>query len=156
MRNLLTLALGLLLCMTNADAQILRIGERIPAIDVDSSAGSDLKLVDKEYTCLIFMHSKSNPSIEAIQQFTELSTPLRQKLGIVLLTPEQDGFEEEMLRKITTNDTIVAFDNDSRTFRNFRVSYIPFAVIYSTQTRKIVWFGSLAQLDESEIHSIIE
>lgn len=156
MRNLITLALGLLLWMASAEAQILRIGERVPTINVDSSAGSDLKLVDKEYTCLIFMHSKSNPSIEAIRQFTAFTTPLRQRLGIVLLTPEQDGFEEEMLRNITTNDTIIAFDNEGQTFSNFRVSYVPFAVIYSTRTRRVAWFGSLSQLDESNIHTIIE
>lgn len=156
MRNLLKIIIATLLCTASVTAQDLRIGERIPAIDVDSSAGDDLKLVDEEYTCLIFMHSKSEPAVEAIRQFSELILPYRNKIGIVLLTPEQDGFEEDMLQSLTSNDTLLAFDNDGRTFRNFGVSYIPFSVIYKTRARKTLWFGSLSQLGVKELSIIIK
>ncbi len=156
MRKILTILISTLVLLSGATAQELRIGRRIPPIDVDSSAGSDLKLVEKEFTCLIFMHSESEPSIEAIRKFSTMTLDLREKLDIVLLTMEQDGFEQEMLNSFTTANTIVAFDNDGRTFRNFDVSYIPFAVVYHSRSRRALWFGSLAQLQNKEIRMIIK
>jgi hypothetical protein len=156
MRNLITLALGLLLWMASAEAQILRIGERVPTIDVDSSAGSELKLVEAKYTCLIFMHSESEPSIEAIRHFSSNIYNEEMDLDVVLLTPEQDGFEEDMLRSITTNKTIVAFDNEGRTFANFNIEHIPFAVVYNTASRRALWFGPLARLTAERLASTLK
>ena len=155
MKRLLTIILCALAYTTSSEGQMLRIGERIPTIDVDSSVGSDLKLIDKEFTCLIFMHSKSEPSIVAIRSFSEMATAYNSVIDIVLLTLEQDGFEEDMLRSLTTNNTIIAFDNDSHTFTNFGVSYVPFCTIFHTSSRKLQWFGSLSQLRESELNSIL-
>ena len=102
------------------------------------------------------MHSESEPSIEAIRHFSTNIYNEEMDLDVVLLTPEQDGFEEDMLRSLTTNNTIIAFDNDSRTFTNFGVSYVPFCTIFHTDSRKLQWFGSLTQLKESELNSIIK
>ena len=77
-------------------------------------------------------------------------------IDVVLLTPEQDGFEEEMLRSITTNKTIIAFDNEGHTFANFGVEHIPFAVVYNSDSRKAVWFGPLVRLTEDKLTSILK
>ena len=156
MRRVITIILCIAAYTASVNAQILRIGERIPTIDVDSSVGADLRLIEKEFTCLVFMHSKSEPSMVAIRQFSEMSRAYNSKIDIVLLTLEQDGFEEDMLRSLTTNNTIIAFDNESRTFTNFGVSYVPFCTIFHTDSRKLQWFGSLTQLKESELNSIIK
>ena len=146
----------MLLFAVSLNAQTLRIGDRIPAIDVDSSAGSELKLIDAEFTCLIFMHSASEPATTAIRNFSTNILTEEMNIDVVLLTPEQDGFEEEMLRSITTNSTIVAFDNEGRTFANFGVEHVPFAVVYNTNSRRALWFGPLARLIESELALILK
>lgn len=140
----------------SSEAQPLRLGGRLPDIDVDSSAGSELKMIDKAYACIIFMHSESLPTLEAIKHFTQLSEPWREDLAVVLLTPEQDGFEQEVLSGFATNDTIMAFDNDFKTFESFNVQHIPFGVIYETRSRRVQWFGSLIQLDNSELKRVIK
>ena len=156
MKKLLCITLAMLLFAVSLNAQTLRIGDRIPAIDVDSSAGSELKLIDAEFTCLIFMHSASEPATTAIRNFSTNILTEEMNLDVVLLTPEQDGFEEEMLRSITTNPTIVAFDNEGRTFANFGVEHVPFAVVYNTNSRRALWFGPLARLTESELALILK
>ncbi len=140
----------------SSEAQPLRLGGRLPDIDVDSSAGSELKMIDKAYACIIFMHSESQPTLEAIKHFTQLSEPWREDLAVVLLTPEQDGFEQEVLSGFATNDTIMAFDNGFKTFESFNVQHIPFGVIYETRSRRVQWFGSLIQLDNSELKRVIK
>ena len=156
MKKLLCITLAMLLFAVSLNAQTLRIGDRIPTIDVDSSAGSELKLIDAEFTCLIFMHSASEPATTAIRNFSTNILTEEMNLDVVLLTPEQDGFEEEMLRSITTNSTIVAFDNEGRTFANFGVEHVPFAVVYNTNSRRALWFGPLARLIESELALILK
>ena len=156
MRHLLLTILAVVVAIFTVEAQSLRLGERLPSIDVDSSVGSELKLIDKAYACIIFMHSESQPTLEAIKAFTELTTPWREKLAVVLITPEQDGFEQEVLSSFTTNDTIVAFDNNFSTFQSFKVQHIPFGVIYETRSRRVQWFGSLTQLGDKELKTIIK
>ena len=156
MKKLLCITLSMMLCVCSLSAQTLRIGDRIPTIDVDSSAGSELKLVEAKYTCLIFMHSESEPSTQAIRHFSTNIHNEEMDLDVVLLTPEQDGFEEEMLRSITTNKTIVAFDNNGRTFANFNIEHVPFTVVYNTDSRKAVWFGPLARLTAEILVSILK
>lgn len=156
MRGLL-LTIAAVVAMTFAcSAQRLRIGEKLPSIDVDSSVGSDLKQIEKEYACIIFMHSESEPSIEAIKSFTTLSTAYNERLAMVLITPEQDGYEQEVLSSFTTIDTIVAFDNNYRTFESFKVRHLPFAVLYETRSRRVQWFGSLTQLSEEQLEKILK
>lgn len=142
--------------VATTEAQHLRLGERIPTIDVDSSVGSDLKLVEQKYTCIVFMHSESTPSINAIREFSVIASKHSERVALVLITSEQDGFEQELLSSFTTNETIVAFDNNFRTFKNFGVRHIPFAVIYETRNKKTQWFGSLSQLDEASFRNIIK
>jgi hypothetical protein len=156
MKRLILAIIAIVATAISTQAQPLRIGERLPTIDVDSSVGSELKLIEEEYTCIIFMHSASKPTLKAIKSFSDNATAWRNELAVVLITPEQDGFEQEVLNSFTTNDTIVAFDNNYHTFESFDVQYIPFGVIYNTRTRRVLWFGSLPQLSVAELQEIIE
>ncbi|MBR5133240.1 MAG: hypothetical protein IKV29_03960 [Alistipes sp.] len=156
MKKIVLTILAIVATIIVSEAQPLRLGGRLPDIDVDSSAGSELKLIDKAYACIIFMHSESQPTLEAIKNFTKLSGPWRETLAVILLTPEQDGFEQEVLLSFTTNDTIMAFDNNFSTFESFNVEHIPFGVIYETCTRRVQWFGSLSQLSTEDIQKIIK
>jgi len=155
MKQLLLIILAIAMSASVAEAQHLKLGERLPSIDVDSSVGSDLKLVDRAYTCIVFMHSESKPSVDAIREFSKMTLSLRGHLAVVLITPEQDGFEQEVLNSFTSSDTILAFDNDYRTFENFNVSHIPFAVIYDTKSRRVKWFGSLMQLSSEQLYDML-
>lgn len=155
MKQLLLLILAFAMSVSVVGAQHLKLDERLPSIDVDSTVGSDLKLVDRAYTCIIFMHSESRPSVDAIREFSNMALSLRGHLAVVLITPEQDGFEQEVLNSFTSEDTILAFDNDYRTFKNFGVSHIPFAVVYETKSRRVKWFGSLMQLSAEQLYDLL-
>ena len=156
MKNILLILVALGVMISPIGAQTLRIGERLPHIDVDSSAGPELKLINKEFACMIFMHSGNQLSLDAIRAFTEYASPLSNRLAVVLVTPEQDCFGQEMLNSIATSETIVAFDNDRHTFDSFRVEHIPFGVIYTTRTRRVEWFGSLSQMNSKQLNNIVK
>ena len=154
MRRLITLILTIVAYCGVAEAQSLRLQERLPDVDVDSTEGSKLKSITKEYTCLVFMHSKSQPSIETIREFMEASADRLEYMAVVLITPEDD-MDQEQLNSIMATDAVVAFDNNNHTFESFEVHHVPFAVIYQTSSRIVKWFGALSQLDGSVLHGII-
>ncbi|MBQ5738383.1 MAG: hypothetical protein IIV55_04980 [Alistipes sp.] len=134
---ILTLALSCGLCQ----AQSLKFGDELPRLDVNSSV--NLRKIDKQYTCLVFMHSKSDLSLEAISEFRSASRDFVDSMAIVFITPE-----DSLDRRILEDADIVAFDNNGRTFANFGVRFVPFAVVYKTRGRVVMWFGPLAQLDQ--------
>jgi hypothetical protein len=89
------------------------------------------------------MHSKSDLSLEAISEFRSASRDFVDGMAIVFITPE-----DSLDRRILEDADIVAFDNNGRTFANFGVRFVPFAVVYKTRSRVVMWFGPLAQLDQ--------
>lgn len=141
------------LCLS-ASAQNIRLGEKIPEISVTSDYGDDLQLIDKEYTCLIFMHSQCEPCINALPSLHSTTAPYSDALAVVLLTNESSDKRDELTTKFGSYVTTIAFDNSSHTYRAFGINFVPFAVIYNTKSHRIEWFGSIQQLDSKQISNL--
>lgn len=154
MKNILTIILALACLATKVEAQSLYIGERIPVIDVDSGAGDNLKLVDQRLSCLIFMHTESQIAIEAIHNFMKLAAPYSDDMCVILLTTEQKAFDMPTLGYFAPNSTYIAFDNNGHTFKNFGIKHIPYAVVYTSRSRRAQWFGTLQQLDSKTLERL--
>jgi thiol-disulfide isomerase/thioredoxin len=141
------------LCYT-ASAQNIRLGEKIPEINVESVLGSELRLIDKDYTCLIFMHSQCEPCVTALPKLYQLTSQYDDKIALVLLTSEAKEREVELLAKFGSYVSAIAFDNNRHTYRSFGINFVPFAVIYNTNSRRIEWFGSTQQIDATVVNDV--
>lgn len=154
MRYILSIVAAMVVLCTSATAQNIRLGEKIPDVSVESTLGSDLKLVEQEYTCLIFMHSKCEPCETVIPHLHSVASPLTTSLAIVLLTHESKDVEAEIMNKYGHYATAVAFDRNRHTHKSFGINFVPFGVIYHTKSRRIKWFGPLQQLTTKELSMI--
>ena len=155
MRTLLTIFTAMLLWVGSADAQNIRLGEKIPDIHVISDMGEKLELLDTECVCLLFVYAESQPSVNAVTTFRSTAEALCDDISFVLLfgrEPSPLSLERFQL----TENTIIAIDNDKRTFHNFGIDYVPFVVIYEKHRNRALWFGSTQQLDQEIIEQIIE
>lgn len=155
MRVALLTLLSLILFLTTSQAQHIRLGHRIPEIDVESRFGEELKLIKHDYVCLIFVHSESQPCIDALTKFKSTGDHLSERLAIVLITAENNYKENSILAGFTDETISIAYDDEYRTFCNFDVEYVPFAVIYDSKRRRTQWSGSLIQLEQEVLDSII-
>ena len=142
--------------ITRAEAQTLCLGERIPDVYLLSTIGTDVQSITSDYVCLVFAHSESEPSIEAIDIFADVAAIFSNELSVVLITPEVREAEHDELDIYVNNQISVAFDDGFRTFDGFGVKYIPFGVIYERRSRNIVWFGSIGQLDTAALVEIVK
>lgn len=155
MRAALLTLLSLVLFLTASQAQQIRLGHRIPDIKAVSGHGDNLKFNDKEYVCLVFAHSDSQPCIDALEHLHSISSYLGERMATLLISSE--GIEErETWRGLINNNIYLAFDNEFRTFRAFGVDFVPFAVVYETKRHRALWFGSLLQLQREVLDDIIK
>lgn len=156
MRHLLLTICALLTISSLCSAQNIRLGERLPDINVTSELGMQLDLITQKYVCLVFVHSESLPCITALEEFQGLCATYGDRMATVLITAEQRSDEQEVMSRFVNKNTSLVFDDNRRTFNAFGINYVPFGVIYETKRRKAVWFGSLRQLHAKELESILK
>ena len=145
---------AMVVACTSASAQNIRLGDKIPDISVESVVGTELKLIEQEYTCLIFMHSKCEPCFKAIPDFYNVASTIADRLAIVLITHETREAESDIAKNFEGCYNTIAFDNKSNTHKAFGINFVPFGVIYKTKNRRIEWFGSLQQLNVNDLNNI--
>ncbi len=138
-----------------AAAQNICLGERIPDIQLASSIGRSVDDISTDYVCLVFFHSESAPCIEAVDSFIGQAGRYADVMSVVLITGEPREQKEAALKGYAKGGVSVAFDRDGRTFENFGIRYVPFCVIFDTKRRKAQWIGSIPQLDQTKLKSVI-
>lgn len=156
MRRLISIALAVLFTASAAVAQNIRLGERIPTIDIDATMGTHLDHIETDYVCLVFVHSSSLPCIEALDKFAAIADSVKQQMSVVLITPEDPSGEKELLARFVDDNTSVAFDRDYKTFNAFGINFAPFGVIYEKRRSRAEWFGSIQQLDAETLRQITQ
>lgn len=154
MKSIITIMATLLLLCSGVSAQNIRLGEKIPDISVESVLGEELRLIEQEYTCLIFMHSKCEPCIKALPEFHKIAAPLADNMAVVLLTNESRDMEQHLQQAFGAYVTSIAFDRNKHTYRAFGINFVPFGVIYHTKSHRIEWFGSIQQLGDNQLNTI--
>ncbi|MDE6140784.1 MAG: hypothetical protein K2F95_07535 [Alistipes sp.] len=155
MKRKLWLTTMTLLLSLSAAAQNICLGERIPDIQVASTIGKPLDNISTDYVCLVFFHSESAPCVEAVNSLVGQISRYANAMSVVLLTRELREQKERTLSPYAKDNVTVAFDRYGRTFDNFGIRYVPFCVIYDGKRRKAQWIGSIQQLDQSRLKSII-
>lgn len=154
MRRIYIILVAIIALCSSVSAQNIRLGEKIPEISVESIHGEDLRNIEHEHTCIVFMHSQCQPCIAALPLFYQAAAPYGDRLAIVLLTNEPKEMEEVLAEKFGSFVTSIAFDKGAHTYRSFGINFVPFAVIYNTKSRRIEWFGSMQQLDDNVLNNI--
>lgn len=151
MRHFFAILTTVLLSTLSADAQSLRLRERMPDVNVMSEYGSKLEYVERDMVCLIFVNSYCIPCIEAVQK---IDRTLLDKMNIILLTTESKEYHAEIVERIGAEDLAIAYDIDSKTHKAFGINYIPFAVVYSAKRKIVEWFGPVEQLGNDILERI--
>lgn len=154
MRYILSIIALLVALSSSASAQNIRLSEKIPDISVESVVGTELKLIEQEYTCLVFMHSKCEPCFKAIPNLHQAATPLSDRIAVVLITHETREAEATIAENFKGYYQTIVFDDNRQTHKAFGINFVPFCVIYNTKSRRIEWFGSLQQLNTTELNKI--
>jgi hypothetical protein len=143
-----------LLPLTKTSAQNIRLGQPIPDMHTTLTDDQMEALGDKEFTCIIFVHSESTPCIDALSRFDTTAEALNNHSTLLILSNEEAWIEEILRKQIGFKEYTLAFDKDNRTFKAFGIRYVPFAVIYRTKNSRIEWFGPLHQLNATTLTKI--
>ena len=154
MRHLIAILAIVMASTIGAQAQSMRLGESVPTISVSPSIDETLELYNRNYTCLIFAHSQSEPCIDALREFQATAEQIKRTCAIVIITSEAEIEEDAIVERLGIDDYILAFDNDNRTFKNFGISYVPFAVVYRNKNSRIEWFGPIHHLESKTIKNL--
>lgn len=132
-----------------AHAQSIRLGEPVPSLSLQSSIDEPLALYNRDYVCLIFAHSESEPCVDAIRDFAPTAEDISKQCAIVVITTESELDKDSIVERLGVEDYILAFDSQGRTFKAFGIHYVPFAVVYRTKNSRIEWFGPMHHIETS-------
>lgn len=132
-----------------AHAQSIRLGEPVPSLSLQSSIDETLALYNRDYVCLIFAHSESEPCVDAIRDFAPTAEDISKQCAIVVITTESELDKDSIVERLGVEDYILAFDSQGRTFKAFGIHYVPFAVVYRTKNSRIEWFGPMHHIETS-------
>ena len=157
MRNLIaTLTAVLLLTHGTAEAQRLRLGDRVPDISISTMLGTHYEEFTSEHICLIFIHSASEPCVVALDEFIPEAESYANDMTIVLLTNEEPTSENALLNGYINHYTSVAFDSHGHTFHTFGINYVPFGVIFDRKKERAEWFGAIHHLKHKTLEEILK
>ena len=154
MRRFLAILAIMMATTVAAHAQSIRLGETIPTINVSPSVDETLALYNRDYTCLIFAHSESQPCVDAMRNFRATAEEISLSCAIVVITSESEADSEAIIERLGIEEYIVAFDENNRTLKAFGIHYVPFAVVYRTKNSRIEWFGPITHFDKKTIKKL--
>lgn len=145
MKKLLILTI---LCfgIQGAGAQDLVIGEKvdIKAVYLDASRPEGGKPIMLE-----FFVSRVPGAPERVKALDKLASDYSGRMSVVLVTREPQGAVESTF-KGKGYSFYVALDDNDRTFKDFGVRYVPYAVLLDSKGR-VAWFGNPSTLDDRAI-----
>lgn len=146
MRHLFAIIALLCATVVGASAQSVRLGEPLPTVNVTPDIDDAVAMYNRDYTCLIFVHSESQPCVEALRNFKDTAKSIEKQCAIVFITSEQESDKEAIVERLGIEDYNIAFDHNNRTFKAFGIQYAPFVVIYRNKNSRIEWFGPIHHL----------
>lgn len=149
MRRFFAILLLMVATSVGVHAQSIRLGESVPALSLQSSIDETLAIYNRDYVCLIFAHSESQPCVDAIRNFAPTAEAIGKQCAIVVITTENELDKEAVAERLGAEDYILAFDSQGRTFKSFGIHYVPFAVVYRTKNSRIEWFGPMHHIETS-------
>lgn len=147
MRIKLAILSLLLFAALPLSAQRVATGERAPKIKE-----YDIKQVQTEYICLIFIHSASQSCSSAVKQAMECTNE-QHSITPVLFTREAESSHSHWLESLRLQGTMV-ISQASSLFSRYAIDYAPFAVIMDTR-RRVVWFGNPQTLNSQRLDKIL-
>ncbi len=132
----------------SVSAQKLMTGDRAPQLQVSEWLGSPPAAVGPRL--VEFFHPASAPSLARLEVLDELARRYPD-LSVVLVTRQQAAAVRAAIGP-DEHPYKVAIDATGRTFTEYGVQYLPFAVLIDARGR-IAWFGNPASLTDAQIES---
>lgn len=149
---ILLLMLTLAASATDAAAQNIALGERVPEFK-NTVWLDDIRPVEAPMTYIEFFHSSNKASDTSLEQLRNLSDKLGTKLRIIIVTKEPAAKVAHLLRPYLSPRMTVAMDSSGRSFAAFGVTYVPFGVLVDARGRAL-WMGNSQQMNEKLIQNI--
>jgi len=141
-KSLFTLVLAL--WAGAAAAQEIQIGERTPEIRV-ASWYDQKPPAAAEITLTVFVLTEAKGFDESLRHLTELSRRTGDGLSIVILTRESPRSAGPLLAPYLTDRIAAGFDDQGRTFADYRIRFVPFSVLTDAKGRAL-WLGNPMKL----------
>ena len=152
MRHILTILALVWVVAVEADAQNIRLGDRLPDIPLSN----ELDVAYKDYVCLTFINTESTPCLTAIENIVGIVKEHTPNMELVFVCNQSPGCEQDIAHLTEDIKHTMAYDSEGRIFKALGIEYVPYMVIYSTKRNRVEWFGSMRQLSESTIKQIIK
>lgn len=137
---------------TTASAQKLIIGERAPEVKVSEWINGTPN--NNKPMLIEFYHSSSKQSQDRIPALNKLAEKYTGKLSVVVIAREAK--DKVMSLGLDRNSKFYpAIDDNSKTFTNYGVQFVPFGAVVDGKGR-LAWFGNPSSLSDSELQGYIK
>lgn len=148
-KAILMLALGFM-CV-KVEAQRLMVGNRAPDMKVqqwyqNKAIGGTLPRYVE------FFSINSKPSLDRVGEVERLAKQYADRMGVAILLRES---AEEVGSQLTPAGYHVGFDHEGKSFKNYEVNYLPFAVILDRKNN-LLWFGNPSTLTDAQLEKILK
>ncbi|MDL2230709.1 TlpA family protein disulfide reductase [Alistipes sp. OttesenSCG-928-L06] len=149
MKKLILSILISLLTVAAAQAQRLVIGERAPEVRVSEWVSGGAAAVAGKPYLLDFFHSSNDQCVANLPKLNDFQRAYSGRLTVVVIA-------RETADKVTPfvagkgYGFHVGLDEGGKTFANYGVRFVPFAVLVDTKG-KLVWTGNAATLSDDII-----
>lgn len=150
MKRLLLILALIVAIAVEADAQSIRLGDRIP----DTQLSKEME-APREYACLAFINTDSAPCLTAIEGLCHTLATFSDSMALIFVCNQMSGCEEAIAHLVEEVPHTMVHDSDARIFKAFGIEYVPYTVIYSTKRNRVEWFGTVRQLTNDTIERII-
>ena len=153
MKHLLLILFLLALRPSDAVAQNIAYGDRVPKINKGIDWLNEQPPVASKYIFIQFCSTKNPASMDAIAVLHNIEQHTQGRLAVVIIGRESQHtllpYVEELL---SPHFTAIA-DPERKIFSEFNVNFVPFGILVDAK-RKAVWMGNLMREHESLIELI--
>ena len=152
MKRVILSVVFLSVCLA-AGAQKLMMGKRAPELRVVQWYQDALPR-DGFPRYVEFFLTTSRPSLERVGEIDKLARRYGAKMDVVLLFKEKP---EDILPHLnpSSDGPLIAFDNDGKSFKNFEVQYLPFAVLIDGKG-VLMWSGNPSTLSDEQLEKMLK
>lgn len=144
------LTLCTLLCIANAEAQTIALGERTPRFKNEKWLNGH-KPEESGFTYIEFIHTASKPCRQSAERIHKIVSELND-IAFVLITQQTASEIDDWVVHYEDRKSGVIVDNASIR-KSFGVNYAPYGVIIDHK-RRALWFGNPQLLNRATIEKL--
>lgn len=155
MKTILLSLLALLSFASNAAAQTVQLGKRVPDIRPREWLAGVRPSGDAQLYAIEFCHAGSQRSIANLEKLRLLAQQTGGGFQIIAVAGGDRSTAAEAFKKFADEGLAVAIDDEGRYFKSFGVTYLPACAI-TDKSGRALWVGDSGQLTPAMIQRLKE